>query len=245
MKSSRHNNLHLAGIDILLPALMCINGRPVGRRHTSLIIGFAKGYDDTIIAPLVGEWLWHLLHRQFVENGRGSDGDLAAEVFYDKLAYDFADDDPFVSALVVSAETIADVPGDTSTPPRRLTRTRNAELGEERALARFIHGAEFARWNFSGRIRAHLGTGARTAQISFEDLPGGIALTHTGTSALPLPKALAAMHDVSAWYGFGVPLRNPADAVVKLRNEIAALRRPEAGARAAPHVTAAHAVAHL
>jgi hypothetical protein len=241
MKSSRHSNLHLAGIDILLPALVCINGRSAGRRHTSLIIGFAKKYDDSIIAPLVGEWLWHLLHRQFVENCRGPDGDLAAEVFYDKLAYDFADDDPFVSALVVSGEKILDVSGDTTGLPRRLARTRNAELGEERALARFIHGAKFARWNFSGMVRAHLGTDARMAQISFEDLPGGIALTRTGTSVLSLPKTLADMHDVSAWYGFGVPLRNPADAVVELRNEIAALRRPEAGTRGAPHVTAAHA----
>jgi hypothetical protein len=236
MKSVRCKNLHLAGIDVLLPALVCIDGRQTGRRHTSVIIGFAELYADNVVGSLVGQWLEHLLHRSFVEHARGDEGDLAAAAFYDKLAYSFAGGVPFVSALIVtrdkSLEATLGVSRGTLALPTS-GRTRDAVSNEERALTSLVHGDEFAKWNFSGRVRAYLGTGA--VQVSFEDLPGGIELISTDKSATRL---LADAHEVDAWYGFGVPVRNPADAVVKLRNQIAAIRRPGVEPRAAH---AAHA----
>ena len=249
MRSVRCKNLHLAGIDILLPALVCIDGQQTGRRHTSLIIGFAEGYADHIVGPLVEQWLGHLLRRQFVEHARGDEGDLAADAFYDKLAYEFADGVPFVSALIVSRDKAFEASLGVSHVAPVLPRSggaQDAAGNERRALMRLIHGDEVAKWNFSGRVRAYLGTGAETAQVSFEDLPGGIELISTNRSpnrsanksAVSLPRTLAGTREVNAWYGFGVPLRNPAEAIVKLRNEIAALRRPGAETRAAH---AAHA----
>jgi hypothetical protein len=225
MKSARCKNLHLAGIDILLPALVCINGGHTGRRHMSLFVGFAERYDDNVIAPLVSQWLEHLVRQQFIEHGRGADGDLAAEAFYDRLAFDFADNGPFVSALIVSGDAAFDDSRNAPALPSQPAAPHNTGCSEERALARFIHGADFARWSFSGRIRAHLSTGTKRAQIWFEDLPGGITLAATGKSALSLPKALRDAHEIRAWYGFGIPRRNPADAVMNLRNEIAMPRR--------------------
>src|SRR5689334_5564928 len=99
MRNQRGKNLLLAGIELVLPTVLCIDGRPANG-GTLVTIGYASGYADTIVAPLAAEWLSRLLHHRFVEHGRGAEGDLAAEAFYDKLAAEFSRERPFLAAIV-------------------------------------------------------------------------------------------------------------------------------------------------
>jgi|GEM_PF-5142689 hypothetical protein len=225
MKSLRHINLELSGVEIVLPALVAIEGQ-ASDQPLKLIMGFAERYCEGMVPGLVGQWLAQLFHRTFVEHGRGINGDLAAEAFYDKLAHDFHDEAPFVASIALCKDDVGHTLFETS-PFARATlqpgKGRNA--GEHGALMRFVGGTELARWRICGRVRAYLNPRIGTAQVTFDDLPGGIKLI--STSRLPASAARAMDHarQVAAWYGFGVPIRKPADAVMELRNEIAAFRR--------------------
>src|SRR5262249_35923699 len=96
MKPLRGKNLQLAGIELVLPTVWCIEGRQFKRARVTLTVGYATGYVDTIVAPLVAEWLSRHFHRRFAEHGRGAEGDLAVEAFYDKLASHFRRETPFL-----------------------------------------------------------------------------------------------------------------------------------------------------
>jgi hypothetical protein len=83
MRNYRVKNLQLAGIELVLPTVLCIDGRQSKGGRTTLTVGYATGYVDTIVAPLVAEWLARHFHGRFSEHGRGAEGDLAAEAFYE------------------------------------------------------------------------------------------------------------------------------------------------------------------
>ncbi len=212
MRNQRAKNLQLAGIELVLPTVLCIDSRQSKGGRTTLTVGYASGYVDTIVAPLVAEWLARHFHGRFSEHGRGAEGDLAAEAFYDMLASHFRRETPFLAAIV-------------SQPYRR--RHGNGDV-----LSRFMSGAGLARWTFDGVVHAFINAKTNAAQVAFEPLPGGIELANTDKFDLPSPKANGA----TAWYGFGVPMRDPADIVLKLRNEISASHHAHAHARRATHV---------
>src|SRR5215470_12021729 len=107
MKTLRGKNLQLAGIELVLPTVLCIDGRQSKGVRTTLTVGYATGYVDTIVAPLAAEWLSRHFHRRFTEHGRGAEGDLAAEAFYDKLASHFRRETPFLAAIVSPPEGAA------------------------------------------------------------------------------------------------------------------------------------------
>ncbi len=210
-------NLQLAGIDVALPAVVAIDGRQADTsKRMNVIVGFASSEADNIVPTLVGQWLSRLCHRHFVENGRGAAGDLAAEAFYDKLAWNFPGDTPFVAALI--------------------TRPRPARLANCDIVPGLIGGAELARWRFRGQVRAYLNPAAGIAQVTFDELPGGIALVSKNGFAPSVSRAFERCHEVGAWYGFGVPVYDPAKAVMTLRDEFADPRRTRIAARAPAHV---------
>jgi hypothetical protein len=214
MRNQRSKNLQLAGIELVLPTVLCIDGRP-GKSGALLTIGYASGYADTIVAPLAAEWLSRLLHRRFVEHGRGAEGDLAAEAYYDKLAAEFSRERSFLAAIV-------------STPP--------APAGE--ALSRFKSGGGLVRWAFDGPVRAFMNARTAAAQVTFDPLPGGIefvAADRVDPASTRGGKRANATTAATAWYGFGVPLRDPAEIVLMLRNEIAQSRHVHAHAKRAAH----------
>jgi hypothetical protein len=231
MKGLRHINLRLSGIDIVLPALVAIEGRAADR-PVGLIMGFAARYTDSTVCALVGQWLSQLFHRSFVEHGRGIDGDLAAEAFYDKLAHDFDEDTPFVAAIALRKDDIGHMPFETSPSAGAMLQPgRGGNAGQHGAFLRFVGGTELARWQMCGRVRAFLNPQVGTAQVTFDDLPGGIGLISTGRLPASVARTMDRARQVAAWYGFGVPIRKPADAVMVLRNEIAPFRS-KANARA-------------
>jgi hypothetical protein len=86
----------------------------------------------------------------------------------------------------------------------------------------------------SGCARAHHNPKTGIAQVTFDPLPGGIELISTDSFAWSGARPFKDAHDVSAWYGFGVPIRDPAEIVVMLRNVIVEPRH-------APVRRAAHA----
>jgi len=218
MKTLRGKNLQLAGIELVLPTVLCIDGRRSKGVRTTLTVGYATGYVDTIVAPLAAEWLSRHFHRRFTEHGRGAEGDLAAEAFYDKLASHFRRETPFLAAIVA---------------PHHNERHRHSN-GD--ILLRFMSGGGLARWIFEGPIRAFINPKTSAAQVAFEPLPGGIELANTDKADLPSTKLCKGANEVSAWYGFGVPISDPADIVLMLRKEISAPRHAHAHARRAAHV---------
>jgi len=218
MKTSRAKHLQLAGIELVLPTVLCIDGRQSNGARTTLMVGYAAGYVDTIVAPLVAEWLSRHSHGCFTEHGRGAEGDLAAAAFYDKLASHFGRETPFLAAIA-------------SQPHNERYRRTNGDV-----LSRFMSGGGLVRWTCEGPVRAFINPRAGTAQVAFEPLQGGLELVSTDKFDLPSTKLCKRTNEATAWYGFGVPIGDPADIVVTLRNEISASRRAHAHARRAAHV---------
>jgi hypothetical protein len=228
MKTLRGKNLQLAGIELVMPTVLCIDGRPSRGARTTLTIGYASGYADAIVAPLAAEWLSRYLHRRFSEHGRGPEGDLAAEAFYDKLACEFARESPFLAAIVS--------PHDATTSGfDRCGAVKPHDFDQRRmngdVLARFMAGASLVRWTCEGPVRAFINAKTGAAQVAFEPLPGGIELTATAKfhAAARLSKR---PNQAIAWYGFGIPIRDPAELVIMLRNEMTEARH----AKRAAHV---------
>jgi hypothetical protein len=60
--------------------------------------------------------------------------------------------------------------------------------------------------------------------VAFEPLPGGIELASAEKLELSGSKLCKRTNEATAWYGFGVPVSDPADIVLMLRNEISASR---------------------
>jgi len=80
--------------------------------------------------------------------------------------------------------------------------------------------AALVRWNCGGRVRAHHNPKTGIAQVTFDPLPGGIELADADKLAQSGARLFKDAHVASAWYGFGVPIRDPAELVVTLRNAI-------------------------
>jgi len=218
MKTSRAKHLQLAGIELVLPTVLCIDGRQSNGARTTLMVGYAAGYVDTIVAPLVAEWLSRHSHGCFTEHGRGAEGDLAAAAFYDKLASHFGRETPFLAAIA-------------SQPHNERYRRTNGDV-----LSRFMSGGGLVRWACQGPVRAFINPKTSAAQVAFEPLPGGIELANTEKPDLPATKLCKRANAAIAWYGFGVPISDPADIVLMLRNDISASRHARAHARRAAHV---------
>jgi hypothetical protein len=241
MKTSRAKNLQLAGIELVLPTVLCMDGRQSRGARTTLTVGYATGYVDTIVAPLVAEWLSRQFHRRFAEHGRGAEGDLAAEAFYDKLASHFGRETPFLAAIV-SPRDAAPGLGSDQTANSGAAKPRNGNHRHIRsgrhsdALSRFMSGAGLTRWTFDGAVHAFINPNTGAAQVAFEPLPGGIELMSSEDFASPGTKPSRRTNEAAAWYGFGVPVSDPADIVLMLRNEISASRHARAHARRAAHV---------
>ena len=232
MKTLRTKNLQLAGIELVLPTVLCIDGRQSKGIRTTLTVGYAAGYVDTIVAPLVAEWLSRHFHRRFTEHGHGGEGDLAAEAFYDKLASHFGREPPFLAAIVSPHGAVAPRVGSGASRPHN----GHQRHGNGDVLSRFMSGVGLARWTFDGAVRAFINPRTGTAQVAFEPLPGGIELANTDKFDAPSTKLCKRANAATAWYGFGVPLRDPADIVLMLRNDISASRHAHAHARRAAHV---------
>jgi hypothetical protein len=236
MKNLRAKNLQLAGVELVMPTVLCIDGR-AGKGRPTLTIGYATGYVDTIVAPLAAEWLSRQLRRRFSEHGRGAEGDLATEAFYDKLACEFARDMPFLAAIMSSHHAAPS--GFGVDPTINAPTAKPHDCGQRRnngdALTRFMGGAGLVRWIFEGPVHAFINPKTGAAQVAFEPLPGGIELIGAdkldSTSARPCKR-----NEAMAWYGFGVPIHDPAELVLMLRNEIAEPRHAQAQARRAAHV---------
>jgi hypothetical protein len=218
MRNYRVKNLQLAGIELVLPTVLCIDGRQSKGGRTTLTVGYATGYVDTIVAPLVAEWLARHFHGRFSEHGRGAEGDLAAEAFYDMLASHFRRETPFLAAIVSQLHS------------------NRQHHGNGDVLSRFMSGAGLARWTFDGVVRAFVNPKTNAAQVAFEPLPGGIELANTDKFDLSGARLCKRANAATAWYGFGVPMRDPADIVLMLRNEISASRHAHAHARRGAHV---------
>lgn len=230
MKPLRAKNLQLAGIELVLPTVLCIDGHQSKKARTTLTVGYATGYVDTIVAPLVAEWLSRHFHRRFAEHGRGAEGDLAAEAFYDKLASHFGSETPFLAAIVCPPDL---APGLASEQTNSKARNGSHRHGD--ALSRFMNGAEMTRWTFDGAIHAFINPKTGAAQVACEPLPGRIELTSTDRFDPISTKVARRIHEAVAWYGFGVPVRDPAEIVLTLRHEISASRHASMHARRAAH----------
>jgi hypothetical protein len=217
MRNQRGKNLQLAGIELVLPTVLCIDGWQSKAARTMLTVGYATGYVDTIVGPLVAEWLARHFHWRFTEHGRGPEGDLAAEAFYDILASHFKRETPFLAA-------VASQPHNGSQPH-----------GNGDVLSRFMNGAGLVRWTFAGAVRAFINPKTGAAQVAFEPLPGGLELASADKCNLPGTKLGKRANAAFAWYGFGIPMRDPADIVLMLRNDIGASRHAHARARRAAH----------
>jgi hypothetical protein len=232
MRVARAKNLQLAGVELVLPTVLCIDGRQAKGGRTTITVGYAAGYADAIVAPLVAEWLSRHFNRRFTEHGRGAEGDLAAEAFYDKLASHFGRAASFLAAIVSPSEVAA----ASAEPAANSSRPHNGNhrQGTGDALSRFVGGAGLARWTFGGAVRAFVNPKTGAAQVAFEPLPGGIELASAAKIDPAGSKLGKRSNEATAWYGFGVPVSDPADIVLRLRNEISASRH--APARRAAHV---------
>lgn len=235
MRRQRAKNLELAGVELVMPTVLCIEGRQIKRARTTITVGYATSYVDSIVAPVVAEWLSRHFHGRFSEHGRGAEGDLAAEAFYDKLARHVGSEAPFLAAIVSLHET-ATAPSATHQPVHSASKPHDGGRGHVNGdmLSRFTNGAGLARWAFAGPIHAFINPKTGAAQVAFEALPGGIELTSTEKIVLPSAKVRKRRNEATAWYGFGLPMRDPADIVLMLRNEISASRH--APARRPAHV---------
>jgi hypothetical protein len=232
MRAARAKNLQLAGVELVLPTVLCIDGRQAKAGRTTITVGYAAGYADAIVAPLVAEWLSRHFHRRFTEHGRGAEGDLAAEAFYDKLASQFGRAASFLAAIVSPPEAAAGSAEAAANPSR--PHNGNHRHGTGDALSRFVGGAGLARWTFGGAVRAFVNPKTGAAQVAFEPLPGGIELASAEKIDSAGSKLGKRSNEATAWYGFGVPVSDPADIVLRLRNEISASRH--APGRRAAHV---------
>lgn len=235
MRAVRCRNLHLSGIDVLLPALVSIDGRrPDDAREVQIAISFAEGHVQSVVAALVAHWLEHTFRRRFVEHPRGAESDLATAAFYDKLASGFENESAFAAALVFprdrSLPRSADPVSSNGAPVRHARRTARGS-----AFSRFVNGTELAKWTFHGRVRAHVDPAAGTVQVAFDELPGSITFVSEPKSPTLASRSLARSHEASAWYGFGTPIRRPDAAIETLRDAVAARSR-RAKAPAAHHL---------
>jgi hypothetical protein len=237
MKNLRAKNLQLAGIELVMPTVLCIDGSASKGRPT-LTIGYATGYVDTIVAPLAAEWLSRQVRRRFSEHGRGAEGEIAVEAFYDKLASEFTRKTPFLAAIVSLHHAaslgfgIGQTANGAAVKPHDCGRRRvNGDV-----LSRFMNGAGLVRWMFEGPVHAFINPKTGAAQVAFEPLPGGIELTGTDKLDSSSARLCTRANEAVAWYGFGVPIRDPAELVLMLRNEIAEARRVQAHARRTAHV---------
>jgi hypothetical protein len=237
MKNLRAKNLQLAGIELVMPTVLCIDGSASKGRPT-LTIGYATGYVDTSVAPLAAEWLSRQVRRRFSEHGRGAEGEIAVEAFYDKLASEFTRKTPFLAAIVSLHHAaslgfgIGQTANGAAVKPHDCGRRRvNGDM-----LSRFMNGAGLVRWMFEGPVHAFINPKTGAAQVAFEPLPGGIELTGTDKLDSSSARLCTRANEAVAWYGFGVPIRDPAELVLMLRNEIAEARRVQAHARRTAHV---------
>jgi hypothetical protein len=228
MKTPRPKDRHLAGYERTLPTVLCVDGRQSRGGRTTLAMGYEATYTDGFIAMLVGEWLSRHFHRRFVECGRDSEANLATQAFYDKLGSCFGQDTPFLAALVSSplgAAALSD-----SVPLR--AGIGKARIAERRTngdvLSRFVRGGGLMRWTCSGRVRAHHNPKSGIAQVTFDPLPGGIELASPDKLAQSGARPFKQAQVISAWYGFGVPIRDPAELAVMLRKAIDGVRHPPA-----------------
>jgi hypothetical protein len=230
---NHHSNLHSAGYELALPTVLRIDGRQSRGGRTTLTIGYTAAYADTVVAPLVGEWLSRHFHRRFTECGRYSEANLATQALYDKLASCFGPDTPFLAALVSSPMGASAV---SHSAPRsaRLGKARFAERPiDADFLGRFMRGGGLVRWTCSGRVRAHHNPNTGIAQITFDPLPGCVELSGTDKLAQSGAGPFKEAQVISAWYGFGAPIRDPAELVTLLRKTIGGA--PHAPARRAAH----------
>ncbi len=229
MRSQRAKNLQLAGVELVVPTVLCIEGRQLKRARTTVTVGYATSYVDSIVAPLVAEWLSRHFHGRFSEHGRGAEGDLAAEAFYDKLARNVRSEAPFLAAIVSLHETPTASSLATHQPVHSASKPHNGQCHSNGdMLSRFMTGVGLARWNFAGVAHAFINAKTGAAQVAFEPLPGGIELTSADKINLPSGKRSKRTNEATAWYGFGVPIRDPADIVLMLRNELSTLRHAQA-----------------
>ena len=233
MKTPRPNDVHFAGYELTLPTVLRIDGRQSRGGRTTLTIGYGATYTDTFIASLVGEWLSRHFHRRFGECGRDSEANLATQAFYDKLSSYFGQETPFLAALVLSPLGAAAISG---AAPLRAS-IGKARIAERRTngdvLSRFMRGGGLVRWTCSGRVRAHHNSKTGIAQVTFDPLPGGIELASADKIVQSGARPFKQAQVISAWYGFGVPIRDPAELAVMLRKTIDAVRH--APARRAAH----------
>jgi len=230
MKHMRGKNLQFAGVELVLPTVLCIEG---GSGKLGTLLGCANGYADIIVAPLAAAWLARIFHRQFVEYGRGAEGDLAAEAFYDKVASGFSRERPFLAAIVSHGAASADTDVVNSTSADSHQANRRCANGD--ALSRFMTGAGLVRWTFEGSVRAFVNARTGAAQVAFDPLPGGIDFTATDKPEAASARSGKRAQAAEAWYGFGVPVRDPADVVMMLRNEITESGHAQPQPRRAPH----------
>ena len=86
-----------------------------------------------------------------------------------------------------------------------------------------------------GPVRVFINPKTSAAQVAFEPLPCGIKLASTDKSDLPSAKLCKRANAAMAWYGFGVPMRDPAEIALMLRNDISASRHAHGHARRAAH----------
>jgi hypothetical protein len=228
MKTLRPKNLQLAGVELVLPTVLCIDGRQAKRTRAMVTVGYATGYVDTIVAPLVAEWLSRHFHRRFTEHGRGAEGDLAAEALYDMLASHFDRERPFLAAIVSLHDAAArpGAPATNSVATRPHNGGRRHDDGD--ALSRFVNGAGLTRWTFDGGVHAFINPRTGAAQVAFEPLPGGIEFASADNFASPNAKICRQADQATAWCGFGIPIADPAEIVLMLRNEISAARHAHA-----------------
>jgi hypothetical protein len=233
MKTTRGKTLQLAGVELVLPTVLCIDGRQGKGARTTITVGYATAYADAIVAPLVAEWLSRHFHRRFTEHGRGDEGDLAAQAFYDKLASHFGRERSFLAAIVSPPEAAA--PAASADQTTNVSKPHNGGYrhGTGDVLSRFVGGVGLARWTFGGAVHAFVNPKTGAAQVAFEPLPGAIELASTEKFDVPGAKLRKRTNEATAWYGFGVPVSDPADIVLKLRKEISASRH--APARRAAH----------
>jgi hypothetical protein len=138
---------------------------------------------------------------------------------------------PFLAAVVSLRFGASEIPAVASAGTGRTYVAERRINGD--VVSRFMRGAGLVRWNCSGRVRAHHNPKTGVAQLTFDPLPGGIELAGTDKLAQSGARQIKDGHVVSAWYGFGVPIRDPAELVVTLRNAIGEPRH--ATARRAAH----------
>jgi hypothetical protein len=228
MKTLRAKNLQLAGVELVLPTVLCIDGRQANGVRTTITVGYATGYVDTIVAPLVAEWLSRHFHRRFAEHGRGAEGDLAAEAFYDMFARHFGRERSFLAAIVsphdAAARSADQAANSVAAKPHNGSRRQGNGNANGDALSRFVNGAGSARWIFDGTVHAFINPRTGAAQVAFEPLPGGIEFTSADNFDSSGSKICRRTNEATAWYGFGIPVGDPADIVLMLRNEIGAAR---------------------